>query len=80
MCLQHIACAANFLYVEFAILLIGNSIKMEIKLLTSVSLALEGIFVTIVICLNRMTCSGLQMIKGFPGEWLIGLLFAKFFL
>ena len=32
MCLQHAVCAANFLYVEFAILLIGNSIQMEIKL------------------------------------------------
>lgn len=47
MCLQHTVFEAKDLYVEFAPLLIGNSLKLGINLETFVLLALEGKFVTI---------------------------------
>lgn len=61
-CLQHTV-FANDLYVEFATLLIGNSLKLGINLKTFVLLVWEGNFVTIVFYINRMSGSGLQIIK-----------------
>ena len=67
MCLQHTVVAKNVLYVEYATLIVGNSLKLEINLQTFVLPSLEGIFVTIVFYLNRMNCSGVEIIKGMSG-------------